>query len=135
MKAILAAVVLTMAAVGLDAWLLRSDGAADLLTPEPTRVVQAFIAALAANRPESARQYVVGGDQDAGATERLRRAADALRARVGRYRFDEAEARREGDTAEVAAHLRADRGAAMDRAFRLTRAPDTRLWKIAAFEL
>ena len=133
MTAIVAALLLTAAAVGLDGWLLHSDRAADVLTPDPQRVVQNFVVTVAARRPEAATQYLAA--EDAGTVRELRELGDALLAHHGDFRFADSEVERTGDTAEVRAHLRTARDKTLQRRFRLIRDPRTRLWKIAEFDL
>jgi hypothetical protein len=130
MTAILAAVALTAAALGLNAWLVRTDTALDLITPEPVRVVQAFVAALAARRPESAATHLAHAEDND-----LRDLASALRSRHGDYRFENGDARRQGEEANVRARLRTERDGTIERSFRLAREPRSRLWKITESDL
>jgi hypothetical protein len=134
MTAILAALLLAAGALGLDAWLLRGDGAADVLTPTPEKVVQGFVGHLAARRPESAETLLAEPARDARAVERMRAWAATLHARHGDFRFAEAETTRAGDAADVRASLRTARDGAVERHFQLRRDPRTRLWKITRFD-
>ena len=130
MTAIVAALLFTAAAVGLTASMLPHDTAADLLTPEPTRVVQSFVSALAARRAVSAEQYLAKGARDAAALARLRAAAAGERLRV-----EGADMLRHGDVADVRAQLSTGSQPAVERRFRLMRDAESRLWKITHFEL
>ena len=129
MTAIIGALLLTAAALGLDAWLVATDRALDLLTPGPERVVHGLVGTLAARRPVSAATYVA---EEPEAEARLRRLDDSLRARHGDYRFHHADVTRAGETAEVQARLRSSRGETFSRPFTLARDPATRLWKVTA---
>jgi len=131
MTAIVAALLLTAGTVGLTAWLVHVETIADLLTPEPQRVVQSFVSALGAGRAESAAQHLATDARDATALARLRAAATAAE----RLRFEDADAQREGDHAEVRAQLSTPRRPVVERRFRLVRQPDSRLWKITHFDL
>jgi len=114
---------------------VRHDAALDMLTPEPARVVQSFIGALAARRPESAEQYLAPAAREPGSVERLAAVADGLRARHGGFRFESGETDRQGDAAEVRATLATSRDGRVEQRFRLVRDADTRLWKIVDFDL
>jgi hypothetical protein len=132
MSAIVAVVLLTAAAVGLDAWLVWSGRALDILTPAPERVVQSFVGAIAAKRPNPAATHLARELRVDGAARVA--ALDAeLRARHGGYRFEDADAEREGDGAVVRARLRTPRGESLEQVFALARDPETRVWKIVAF--
>lgn len=131
---IVAALFLTAAALGADAWLVRTDKALDLVTPEPSKVVQGFVGALAAGRPEIAEHQLASETRADDATERLRAWAEALRARHGDFRFEDGEPQQDGDLAEVLARLRTARDGTLERRFRLARDPESRLWKITAYE-
>ena len=130
MNAIVAAVLLTAAAVGLTAWLLPADTVADLLTPEPTRVVQSFVSALGAGRADSAEQHLAASARDPETRARLRAAAAG-----DRIRIEDADALRHGDAADVRAQISIGREPAVERRFRLVRDAGSRLWKITQFEL
>lgn len=124
MTAIVAALLVSAAALRLNVWLVRADRAVDLITPEPQRVVQSFVGALAAHRPESARGELAEDVRDAVEVRRL----DAmLRARHGDYRFAGAETSREGEAATVRATLDTARDGPVEQRFRLARDRRTRL--------
>jgi hypothetical protein len=129
MTAIIGALVLTAAALGVTGWLVTTDRALDLLTPGPERVVQTLVGTLAARRTGSAATQMaeeVRIDADA----RLKALDEALRARHGDYRFEDAAVTRRDGTAEVRAHLRSSRGETFSHPFTLVRDPAMRLWKI-----
>ena len=132
MTAIVAAFLVTATALGFNAWLLRNDAAADVLTPKPERVVQNFIGMLTARREQPAAQYVEGNGTHVAET--LKPVATTFRARHGFARVMSAETRREGDRAEVRARIRTTRDGTIERRFWLARDSRTRLWKIAGFE-
>ncbi|HYE89587.1 MAG TPA: hypothetical protein VEA38_01150 [Terriglobales bacterium] len=129
MKAILAALALTGAALGLDAALLRSDAAREVLVPDPVRVVQSVVGALAARRVETAHAHA---DESSVSEDDLAAWAAALRAEHGDFRFEDAVERRAGDAAEVRTRLHTERTKTVERTFRLTRDPSTDLWKVVA---
>jgi hypothetical protein len=130
MIAILAAIVLTAVAIGTNAWLLHADGAREMLTPDPPRVVQNFIGALSARRPAIAESHVALEVRAGLSEDRLRAFASGLRARYGAFRFADATEERDGNTARVRAKLKTDRAGEIEVPFRLTRDPSTHLWKI-----
>jgi hypothetical protein len=130
MSAIVAAVLLTVGAVGFTAWLLPADTAADVLTPEPARVVQSFVSALAAGRAVSAEQYLAPSAREPETLARLYAAAAGARIRI-----QDADTLRHGDAADVRAQISIGREPAMERRFRLVRDAGSRLWKITQFEL
>ena len=136
MTAIVAAIVLTAAALSLNAWLLRFEPAAGVLTPEPERVVQSFVGTVIARRPGAAEAYLAEDLRESSASaDRLRSIGTELRARHGAVRFEDADTRRDGETAEVRVRLATTRDGVIERPFRLTRDPHSRLWKIADFHL
>jgi hypothetical protein len=130
---ILATLALIAAALGLDAWLVRTDATADLVTPRPVRVVQSFVGALAAGRPAVAAELLA--DADGVRDAQLRALSAELRARHGAYRFADGVQRRSRDEAAVRARVRTERAGTLERPFRLARDPDTRLWRIVDFDL
>ena len=130
---ILATAAFTAAALGLDAWRVRTDATVDLVTPRPVRVVQSFVGALAAGRPAVAAELLA--DADGAGEAQLRTLSAELRARHGAYRFAEGAQRRSHDVATVRARVRTERAGTIERPFRLVRDPDTRLWRIVDFDL
>jgi hypothetical protein len=132
MIAVFAAVLLTLAAVGANAWLLHANRARVILTTQPPRVVQNFVGALSANRPAIAHKLVDDGAQADLTTERLRAFASELRARHGDFRFAEAtEQSRQDHESSVRATLRTTRSGRIPLTCRLVRDPATQIWKIA----
>jgi len=129
MTAILAALALTLGAFALDAALLRSETAREVLVPQPARVVQSVVGALAARRVETAHAHA---DEASVSEDDLAAWAAALRAEHGEFRFEDAEERRTGDVTDVRARLRTERTTTLERTFRLTREPSTALWKVTA---
>jgi hypothetical protein len=127
MKAILTALALTFAGVAVTGVLVHQDTALDVLTPEPARVVQSFIGALAARRPVSAEQYLAESVRTPAAITRLHELASEHR------RFEDASTERAGETARVRARLRAA-SSPDSREFDLARDPQSRLWKITRFD-
>jgi hypothetical protein len=83
MKAIVAALAPTLAALGVDVWFLRSEAAREVLVPSPSRVIQTFIGSLAAKRPEVAREHMAEALRARVSRDDLRTWADDLRARHG----------------------------------------------------
>ena len=130
MKPILAAVVITAIALGLNAALLRHDPVRDLLTPAPAKVVQGFVGATAAARSGVARNQLASETRAQVSDEALAARAEAFRARHGHYRYEGGDVRRNGEVAEVQARLRTERDGTVARTFRLARDPRTHLWKI-----
>ena len=131
MKAIVGAILLTAAALGVTAWCVAGDRALEILTPRPERVVQNLVGTLAGKRPESAATQMAGDAADAAG--RLRALDRTLRERHGDYRFADAQAVRRGDEADVRAELRSSRGERFAQRFALVRDSATRLWKVTAF--
>jgi len=132
MSAVLAAVMLTLAAVGANAWLLDRDATREILTPDPSRVVQNFVGAVAARRPSIARQYVAAHAAGDVPTEPLKAFASRLGVERERFRFVDATDTRHGDSASVRTRLRTSHGEDVELTFHLARDPSTQLWKIVA---
>ena len=132
MIAIIGAVLLTAVALAVNAWLVTTDRALELLTPAPEQVVHNVVAAVSAHRPESAATHLAAPLRN-DAEGWLARLDAELRRRHGDYRFEDADATRQGDSAEVRARLRSPDGDVASRRFMLARDPSTRLWKITAF--
>jgi hypothetical protein len=129
MKAIVVAVLLTVGATAVVGWMLDGETASDLLTPEPERVVQSFVSALAARRAVSAEQHLAPGVRHEETREKLRAAAAAER-----LRFEDANVLRHGDVADVHAQLSTPGQPRIERRFRLMRDAESRLWKITEFQ-
>ena len=129
MSAIVAALALTLGALAVNGWLAHLDRGLDVLTPEPARVVQSFVGALAARRPASAAQQLAESARTAATIARLRE----LAASDERGRFVDASTDRSGETAIVRARLRTAHGIEV-RDLALARDPDSRLWKITRFD-
>jgi hypothetical protein len=134
-RTIVALVAITVIALGLDAGLLRHHRLRDLLTPDPAKVVQGFVGAIAAARPDVARRQLADETRARLSAQELAARAAEFRARHGHYRFEDAGVRRRGDVAEVQARLRTERAGTVERRFRLVRESDTRLWKITEEDL
>jgi hypothetical protein len=131
MTAIVGALLLTVVALGVNAWLVSNDRALEILTPAPEQVVRGLVGALSAHRHASAATHL-SDELRADAEAPLAALDEELRSRSGDYQLHDAIASGDGDTAEVRAELRTSRGETFSHSFRLARDPDTRLWKVTA---
>ena len=135
MRAIFAAIAVAAIALTMNAALLRHEGVRELLVPAPAKVVQGFVGAVAARRPEIARTQLSREPRAKLSAEALRARAAEFRDQHGDYRYESGDVHRSGDVADVQAHLRTKRDGTIIRTFRLVRDPETSLWKITEFSL
>ena len=134
MIAIVATLAIVFATVSANAWLIRTDRGADLLTPAPHAVVQAFVGSLAANRPAQARERLTGTTRVALTPDALAALGRAWRAEYGRFRVSGGTLQRADQRAAYRATLQTRARGRVEGTFELRRDPVSRLWQIETFD-
>lgn len=134
MKAIVATVGVTLAALALIAWLVTTEPGVELLTPDVHSVVQAFVMQLAINRPQQAHERLTEDTRAHVTPERLATLGRAWRVDHGRFRLEDGKLERERDRATYRARIDTEKNGIVERTFELRRDTRTRLWQIEAFD-
>jgi hypothetical protein len=134
MKAIAAALGVTLSALALVAWLVTTEPGTELLTPDVHAVVQAFVMNLAVNRPSQAHERLTDDPRARVTPARLATLGRAWRVDHGRFRLDDGTLERDGDRATYRARIATAERGVVERTFELRRDARTRLWQIDAFD-
>ena len=124
------AAAVTLVALAVNAWLVTSGVALDVVVPTPERVVRGFVTTLAAGRPEQAREALSEPAKAETPVDHLRRIDQGLHDRFGTYLVMPLETVVRQDAATTGARLQPGRGRPVHVTFPLVRETSSRLWKI-----
>jgi hypothetical protein len=130
MRHIVAIAAATLVALVANAWFVSRGIALDVLVPPPAKVVRGFVTALAAGRPDRARDALSEPARNEISVDRLRWIDERLRNRFGVYHVVPLETVVREESATTGARLQPGRGDPVHVTFSLVRERPARLWKI-----